>query len=304
MDLAKLTTSLSQYSIERVEHQSKLVELDHLVGQLLNVNESLVQQLSARTANTSRNARYAIVPPPSAYANDTKSSTTKSKVIKKKIPRVATMGTVSSQSRLEETSRTMRSSSASRARIEEEQINAERLRGMHQMYVNIAKNVLGENSLKSEPVTSRRRSSSAGKKKDTAMKQRIEKVKKSKKVDDSTYALDNFECKYGIALNGNAHTSYDSLDNSFTRELFDTKISSDDNDHTRVSSEEFKSLIASLEEEFAELNNQYHSILSSSDSQRQNGEKTSEQLVSVIQKLHKKGEQLRALKSPQKRDDI
>jgi hypothetical protein len=58
-------------------------------------------------------------------------------------------------------------------------------------------------------------------------------------------------------------------------------------------------VIASLEEEFSQLNEHYRGLLSSVKTQSASSEsRQAEELVAVIQKLHKKGEQLRALKSP------
>jgi hypothetical protein len=58
-------------------------------------------------------------------------------------------------------------------------------------------------------------------------------------------------------------------------------------------------VIASLEDEFSVLNEQYRHLLLSVQVKSPSAETLhAEELVSVIQRLHKKGEQLRALKSP------
>jgi hypothetical protein len=62
---------------------------------------------------------------------------------------------------------------------------------------------------------------------------------------------------------------------------------------------DLQGVIASLEDEFSILNEQYRHLLSSVQAQSPSAETLhAEELVSVIQRLHKKGEQLRALKSP------
>jgi hypothetical protein len=68
------------------------------------------------------------------------------------------------------------------------------------------------------------------------------------------------------------------------------------------SNEDLNAVITSLENEFDSLNLQYRQLLSTvqSDSPSEAVQTQAEQIVEVIQKLHKKGEQLRALKSPAK----
>ena len=65
---------------------------------------------------------------------------------------------------------------------------------------------------------------------------------------------------------------------------------------------DLRTVIMSLEEEFDALNEQYHRLL---DSVKSEGDpvleaRRAEELVTVIKKLHRKGEQLRSLKSPTK----
>ena len=67
------------------------------------------------------------------------------------------------------------------------------------------------------------------------------------------------------------------------------------------SQEGLQSVILSLEEEFLVLNDQYRSLLSSIKLQSPANEvQQEEELVNIIQRLHRKGEQLRNLKSPTK----
>lgn len=62
---------------------------------------------------------------------------------------------------------------------------------------------------------------------------------------------------------------------------------------------DLQGVITSLEDEFSVLNEQYRHLLLSVQVQSPSVETLhAEELVSVIQRLHKKGEQLRALKSP------
>ena len=85
-----------------------------------------------------------------------------------------------------------------------------------------------------------------------------------------------------------------------------------------TNADDLQAVIASLEEEFDSLNNQYSYLLSSvkstnnkgvSSSVDSNGSslsahaETAEELVDVIQKLHRKGEQLRQLKSPPRKTE-
>lgn len=66
--------------------------------------------------------------------------------------------------------------------------------------------------------------------------------------------------------------------------------------------EDLSAVISSLENEFDSLNLQYRQLLSTvqSDTPSEAVQNQAEQIVDVIQKLHQKGEQLRALKSPVK----
>ena len=66
---------------------------------------------------------------------------------------------------------------------------------------------------------------------------------------------------------------------------------------------EVDDVILSLEEEFSDLNDQYRSMISSAHAQSTPHLETkqTDDFVSVIKKLHRKGEQLRALKTTPRR---
>ena len=99
-------------------------------------------------------------------------------------------------------------------------------------------------------------------------------------VDIRRQSLEEFESKYHLSENGASTPSATATQQSA----------------------ELQGVISSLEDEFNSLNAQYQELLTSSNSivGGHGSESQSRELVSVIQKLHKKGEQLRALKSPTK----
>lgn len=262
--IESLTSEASIASMQRVERESKLVELDHLIGQLLGVNETLVNQLSQRgiapavttrgdrptkTAGTKKKRSLSapkLQPNPDPPGAAAVTKVTRTKKVASKDTNAPTFNA--------------RSGSASATGG---------LHDMHEMYVNLAKQITGKDS------------TSPGKKKRiTSMKQRALKGKTAalSSLDDQSYSSSAMD---PIPRNG-SRTSYSPPPSSPS---------------------DLKGVIQSLEEEFEALNRQYQLLLQPKLglSSGLGQEERSRELVSVIQRLHKKGEQLRALKSsPQK----
>lgn len=252
--IESLTSEASIASMQRVERESKLVELDHLIGQLLGVNETLVNQLSQRGIST---------PMTSRSDRSTKITGTKKKR-SLSAPKLHTNPEPAPPA-ITKVTKTKKSAGKESKSPLQSQVASEGLHNMHEMYVNLAKQITGKDL------------ASSGKKRITSMKQRTLKNKTN-------------------PISSSDERSYSSSQrDSFTRN--GSEIPSP------PSSSELKGVIQSLEEEFESLNRQYQLLLQpkmgpTSDLGQ---EERSRQLVSVIQKLHKKGEQLRALKtSPQK----
>jgi hypothetical protein len=322
--IASLNLQYSTSAQERAEKDAKLIELDHLVGQLLSVNETLICQISGKRISS---VKAAAAP----------------RVVKKKkksvVPRAAKVGTASSNAKNEAGAARRQAASkisgssvssskalaASRSVVEEVASKKELL-GMHEMYVSLANSITGKSGgTKTVSKLSSSSSSSVGgggggggsrikksigkSSKDTQMRRRIIDQQQQgggqqqQQQDDETLLtsasllsevvnvnLDEFERKYmtpggGGGGGGGVHVPSPSPSSGLKQP-------------------ELQSLISSLEEEFEGLNDQYQRILQhSGDKSKGNGkrpEDTSQELVSVIQRLHKKGEQLRALKSPTK----
>jgi hypothetical protein len=252
--LDSVTSEASHQSVLRVEKETKLVELDNLIGQLLAVNETLVDQLSGPSRGT-RPAKKAIS---SAVSTDTTGvKKVKKKRSKSAVPRVASVSTASSDAK---TSAPASSTTTARRKTSTDGDNqADRLRGMHDMYVALARNITGHKKTTGGRSSVGGSVSSVGSRKETSMRARSRGRER--------------ERERGVDM-GQAQAQGD-----------------------------LSGVIASLEDEFSGLSLQYQQLLAGGGGRGRGeaGEDRNRELVSVIQRLHKKGEQLRALKSPLKK---
>ena len=238
-----------------------------MIGQLLSVNETLVNQLSQRgvtpagTVRTEARSKIPGTKKKRSLSAPRPSSTTEAPVAQAS----GRVGKVAKERK--STTRAIASGSGGGG-----------LHEMHEMYVSLAKQITGKDPSSSGQA----QSGGTGKKKRiTSMKQR--------------------------ALKGKSHPSL-ADDQSFASSAFDTlsrkSIGSSAAPPHTTSASELQGVIQSLEEEFEMLNSQYQQLLQPKKLGATSGygpEDRSRELVSVIQRLHKKGEQLRALKSsPQK----
>jgi hypothetical protein len=258
--IESLTSEASVASLQRVERESKLVELDHLIGQLLGVNETLVNQLSQRSLAPSASR--------ATSANGTKKKRSLS------APRLAPSSDMAAAVRASKSVKEKKPV----ARVSSKVINGASggggLHDMHEMYVSLAKQITGKEA-------SPTGLAQPGKKKRiTSMKQRALKGKSTPPLpDDQSYTSSTMD-----SLSRRSMGSYPPP-------------------RPPSSTQELQGVIQSLEEEFELLNRQYQHLLQPKmgSSPAYGQEERSRELVSVIQRLHKKGEQLRALKSsPQK----
>lgn len=281
-----LSHEMSDSSILRVEKEAKLVELDHLVGQLLSVNESLVSQLSNQMTTRGKKTTKSASASTTTATKKKKKTTSRTRNV---VPRAATLGTASTDAKAAAAEELRRSRSIELRRnasvASENAQTAERLQSMHDMYVSIASSITGKNMGK---VKNASRPSSAGKKTTRIKGRKLEGRSVSSLGGDvehpSSLDLDLFEKKYNLSSADMQQTQSD--------------VTPSPTDSHGKGANELQSVIDALEEEFQALNAQYQQILSSSPTG--NTEERSRELVSVIQRLHKKGEQLRALKSPAK----
>ena len=295
--IVSLNDQYSSSAKERAEKESKLLELDHLVGQLLSVNETLICQISGKRISS---LKAATAPPKVG---------TKKKKKKSAAPRAARVGTASSNARSESAAvrrqqlATKKTIEASRSLVEGEKTSKKELLGMHEMYVNLANSITGKKSNTNKVASTAGKTRKAIGKSSADTKMRLRNAELHERGDDvdslitshSAFTeddvklnLDDFEKKYMLS----SSTPTRSISHYVHDHGHDTSPG--------LSQPELKGLIKSLEEEFEGLNDQYQRLLNRTHDSSKSSADTSQELVSVIQRLHKKGEQLRALKSPTK----
>lgn len=261
LQIEKLMDDLARATSERAINETKLSELDHLVGQLLSVNESLLRQLSGRPVirTTKKTAASAMKTNPLKVSAAKNASGKISKLLQ------SDAGTV----------------------------NVGQLTGMHEMYKTLAKSIVsgGISAKKSEKKTVKKTRMSK-KKADSEMKTKVKtNVSSTPAVAPMMFADSNVGKRVNIRLPSASSVSYD----------HDTSLVDRSFGGTEPGTGDYQDVISSLENEFDELNEQYRHLLSSASmptSHNSNASFHSDQLVDVIQKLHRKGEQLRSVKSP------
>lgn len=390
-----LQNDLAQSCQEKGTTDSKLMELDQLVSQLLAVNESLVAQLSGKPLKGAS----------SPIKKKSTTAPTKKSTKKVTVPRAASVPTASY-----EAGKVPKFSMRQHSQlIPVKSDDIEQLRSMHKMYANMARSISGSGTPDGKrkgkgansdgnSVVSARSTGSSGSRRMTRVSRKkaqlierfeedaAERVNRSSSLErsqsaggghymhSSGSAVDvrlpkpsiSFDYSAAAAARNTASNS-----NQSSSDIFDTSVDYFSNDASRPSDQgrdafspftggtsgastpsgsilknrsssgqgsnlnhsgnnsnsvgtnkaEIQSVIASLEEEFDALNQQYRRLLSNasvpstadvlhglsardgsgSAAQGVNGDLVqaqAEEIVSVIQKLHRKGEQLRSLKSP------
>ena len=303
--LKSLQDELNLAVQEKQSSDSKQVELDQLVTQLLGVNEALVSQLSGK--GSSSNTRPTSAP-----------TLKKKKPVKGLVPRVAGVTTVAL-----EAARTIKYDDRRQSQlIPVRTDDLEHLKNLHKMYANIASSMTDDKSKKKKvsddykPTKAKKPLTRLGKKKSEL---------KTKGSSSSTVTSSKTNGIPSTTLNHKVRIPTPSA--SFDYLMQDDSDDNDDDDYeeetinrpvsappasnhystrsskpsTAPANDELQEIISSLEDEFDSLNNQYRRLLSSVQTTSSDMESSqAEELVSVIQKLHKKGEILRSLKSPKK----
>jgi chromosome segregation ATPase len=252
-------------------NETKCKELDQVVTQLLSVNEALVSKITGQEIHP------------------TKQSIKKNTLNKKKgtvfVPRVASVVT-NNMVAGRAVKYDQRNLSSSFDNTNDNANSAEQLKKLNKMYAKLAHTINDE-----------------GKKK------KITKKVSLKTVDDNEINTSINTANNKVVTRLSLKKKNDNIAPSNSVRIptpsssldFDNYYSSQPNNmryNNNSSGSDLKDVISSLEEEFDALNSQYRKLLSSStiDSETEQAD----ELVNVIQKLHKKGEQLRSLKSPQK----
>jgi hypothetical protein len=243
LQVEKVSDELARATSQRVINETKLSELDHLVGQLLSVNESLLKQLSGKT-------------------------TMKKKVISENNSKTKLSSTKSSNRGI-----------TNLLKKDAGVIDTTQLQGMHEMYKTLAKSIV-----KGTTVTS-------------SKKKLKTRISKKKKEDDekTTKNLSNNERDSSVYSDARKSVKIHIPKAEFTRDI---SFAEED----EKPSHNYQDVISSLENEFDELNDQYRRLLNSASRAPASHAAAevfrSDDLVEVIEKLHRKGEQLRAIKSP------
>ena len=315
MDVLSAKLRFQQNDLSTLVHEksvveTKLLELDQLVGQLLLVNESLVIRLSGKPI------------PKTSSTNSTK----KKKNIPQQLPRaaytstfsqIASNGVTANNNMIPGTLREEKSSLVTAAQ------DAEHLHQIHRMYVDLARNITEKHKGMSEndQFNTNGKESRSGLESTyepgSLINQREKEISRQNlsgqapsKMNPSVsfHNNDNYNNvnKNDIDNNynygdGNMKEREDkhNFDDSFHGNYSASFIGGSGNTPNRPSG--IQGVISSLEEEFITLNDQYRHLLSSIKTQPSSQEiEKEEELVAIIQKLHKKGEQLRSLKSPTK----
>ena len=252
----------------------KLVELDQLVGQLLSVNESLVVRLSGK---------------PLTKAPTQSSKTTVIK--KKKVPvQHSSRATTSTQTASNSTTNTTFD-------------DVKNLHGMHKMYVNLAHTITAP--LVPSTLKKVRGASSGGVVTGKVLNSStLMRNKKNQSPDDHVnYNDESSTTNVSVRIPSIFMDNRFNVDESMTDGQYSNTSHSGNFGTTRHGqNSDIEGLITSLEEEFNMLNVDYRHLLELAQAQPSTTESSlADDLVAVIQKLHKKGEQLRALKAPNRR---
>jgi len=308
--LKSLQDELNLAIQEKQLSDSKQVELDQLVTQLLGVNEALVSQLSGKSTSSK----------PISLPSSSKLK--KKQPIKGLVPRVAGVTTVAL-----EAARTVKYDERRQSQlIPVRTDDLEHLKNLHKMYANIASNVTNDKSKKKKSSDDYKQSKTKkpltrlGKKK-SELKSKVSSSSSSV-TTTKTNGIPSTTLNHKVRIpTPSASFDYlmqdDSDDNDDDEDYEEEEIHhhhrpasapASSNYSTRSSAkptapanDELQEIISSLEDEFDSLNNQYRRLLSSVQTTSSDLESSqAEELVSVIQKLHKKGEILRSLKSPKK----
>jgi chromosome segregation ATPase len=276
---------LSRVQEEKLNFEGKLGELDTVVAQLLKVNEQLVAQLQGKYVRPGVGARQPVVrSKTSTLKTKTKKASAKAAAAKKGKDRDSGAG---ASARLTMSTAATRGHST-RAVQSDGTLDGEYLDELHKVYVSMAKDVISGKSAAKATKAGRDKLSSksvgslpAGKKKG-APKSRIAKRRADagRKTVSAARSMNDSDSDSGVIRIPSAKK----LD-----------LMSEQEDVADSKDEDLKDAIAELEQEFGSLNDKYQSLLTGIHGDE--GGNTRD-LVDVIEKMHNKGDTLRALRSP------
>lgn len=271
---------------EKDRHDTKLKEMEKVVNQLLSVNDALVTQITGKTESFKVKAKK--ISKAKALATAKPSKSPKSvEIVAKKSSKQAPVKTSSkvikydAQKIIAHANATADKGSLAAAKIDE-------LRNLHKIYSKLTMGIndnINDNSGSEEDRPVPRKAAPKNISIDVKEASVKSQTKSSKPIvhhipsakPSSIQRKENFEYNERPTASLKYQSSIDASD-------------------------DLKNVISSLEEEFNVLNKQYHRLLSTVNNDSSTSVETvqADELVNVIQKLHKKGEQLRHLKSPNK----
>lgn len=289
-----LQEDITKQSREKAKNDTKIFELDQLIAQLLAVNESLVAQLSGKPKSKK-------VPTKVDQKKRTKASSSRKR--SSSVPRVANVTTAACDAAKVSKYETRKPTHMITVRNEE----VEQLKNLHSMYSNIAKSVLDNSSL-----SKRTSHSSSGYRHESPRVRttRISSKKQSAPVSDNEMSSilgsdlkddSHVNIRYLSTPQESARSSSPFLRSSVSdiEGIAKLRSSSPLLQMKKEKSSDIQDVISSLEDEFDSLNSKYRRLMASVQSDTPSLEsQKAEELINVIQSMHKKGEQLRALKSP------
>lgn len=261
--LRSLQSNLSSVVHEKSLVETKLIELDQLVGQLLSVNESLVGRLSGKSLKISIPKRTE-----KKKINANSSSTVDIRSTKSPLPNFD---------------------------------DTKNLHGMHKMYVKLANSI----SVTGNPNSGRKTLPSSSSDGDIGINRlKTSTLLKSRKIQGkSTPNTDSYilNRSYDIQVPSiSFETERPNVDDVSTNSVQNIGNGNRlDGEYTGLKSGNIRNVIESLEMEFSALNDQYRALLISAQAKTHfvAGNDQADDLVAMIQRLHIKREQLRALKS-------
>ena len=322
--LLRLQDELSNLSDQKNVVQSKLFELDSLVGQLLLVNESLVARLAGKQNVRQHSSPSKTYPKsPNSNSNSTNQklkNSRNSQNLSQNIPLNSRLS--SSSSRCDE----YKSDNGFQSSSMNDKGHTD-LRNMHRMYVDLAKNINihgaaeeskgGVNGRNQEPSLGPSSPSNYDDDYGDAFLsdlQQQQQQQQQKQQQQQQYIINEPSYEYGRSppiRSDNRHDTNNnfgfsdnySYDNSSPSSVQEDRVRTllQSQDFGSVSDRGIAGVIDSLEHEFFLLSEQYKYALSNIKAKVPGSEiPLEEELISIIQRLHKKGEQLKTLKSPYK----
>lgn len=250
------------------------------------MNQSLVEQLSGK----------------SKAASGTTKTTKPTKV---QVPRVANIQTVASTA-----NQSKKHSSERTVVVKSDEVTE--LQKLHKMFATIAQSILDKKEVTTKaaedvakPAKLNKTGINSSQGKTTRIRRKSTSSVDRRLSSDHVFGVDLVD-KTSNAIKFPVMTTYDDI--SYSNSVSRQNASPLRNSITSINngSNDIHSVISSLEQEFESLNHQYKRLLNSNQYDdtgsvlNENESTRAEELINVIQKLHKKGEQLRSLKSPMK----